>query len=404
MAWVEQIGKQSWRVRYTNADGKVRTVSGFVTEQQARTFAADLPGKLVRGAIPDPSTQSVTFQEWSERWLPTLRVSERTDENYRRELTNHLLPRWGECPLASITPGQVNAWAEQMLVCGYATSTVADRVKLLSRLLTDAVDAQLLHENPVHRRRSNRGPRVVHPLAERVWAAPEHVVQIAENAGRLGYPDMGLLIVTAAWTGMRWGEIAGLQRRNLHLAHGYLTVDRYVGALHESGPRLWLGPPKTSASIRLVTLPPFLIQLLREHLAATDGIPVFCGPHGGWLRRSNVDRRILRPAADGTRHLPRPKVLLDPIRPKLTFHGLRHSQKTWLIADGVPEIAQARRLGHHLEDRIVETYSHVAPEVDRRLLEGLEARWHAAQAYLHPHEPALTPVRKQAAGRRGSVA
>src|SRR5689334_14741446 len=113
MAWVEQVGKQSWRVRYTSADGKVRTVSGFVTEQQARTFAADLPGKLVRGAIPDPSTQSVTFQVWSERWLPTLGVSERTDENYRRELTNHLLPRWGECSLASITPGQVNAWAEQ---------------------------------------------------------------------------------------------------------------------------------------------------------------------------------------------------------------------------------------------------------------------------------------------------
>ena len=404
MAWIEQTSAKSWRVRYTNADGKVRTVSGFVTEQQARTFAADLPVKLARGARPDPSVQSLTLQAWSERWLPTLRVSERTDENYRRELTNHLLPRWGDSPLASITPGQVNAWADQMLACGYATSTVGDRVKLLSRLLTDAVDARLLSENPVLRRRSNRGPRVVHPLAERVWAAPEHVVQIAENATGLGYPDMGLLIITAAWTGMRWGEIAGLQRRNLHLAHGYLTVDRHVGALHESGPRLWLGPPKTSASIRLVTLPPFLIRLLREHLAASDGIPVFCGPHGGWLRRSNVDRRILRPAADGTRHLPKPKVLLDPVRPGLTFHGLRHSQKTWLIADGVPEIAQARRLGHHLEDRIVETYSHVAPEVDRRLLEGLEARWHAAQALLHPHEPVLTPVRKQAAGRRGSVA
>jgi hypothetical protein len=50
----------------------------------------------------------------------------------------------------------------------------------------------------------------------------------------------------------------------------------------------------------------------------------------------------------------------------------------------VPEIAQARRLGHHLPDRIVETYSHVAPEVEQRLLDGLDARWYAAQAYLHP--------------------
>ncbi len=53
----------------------------------------------------------------------------------------------------------------------------------------------------------------------------------------------------------------------------------------------------------------------------------------------------------------------------------------------MPEIAQARRLGHHLQDRVVETYSHVAPEVEQRLLDGIEARWHVANAYLHPREP-----------------
>ena len=404
MAWVEQIGKRSWRVRYANVDGNVRTVSGFVTEQQARTFVKDLSAQSATRTFPDPTRGMVTFQEWSRRWLPTVRVSERTEENYRRELTNHLLPRWGQSPLASITPGQINAWADQQLARGYATSTVADRVKLLSRLMTDAVDAQLISENPVHRRRSNRGPRVVHPLTERIWAAPEHVIQIAENATLLSGRDMGLLIITAAWTGMRWGEIAGLQRRNLHLTHGYLTVDRYAGALHESGPRLWLGPPKTSASIRTITLPPFLTGLLQEHLTATDGIPVFSGPHGGWLRRSNLDRRVLRPATDGTRHLSQPRVLLDPVRPRLTFHGLRHSHKTWLIADGVPEIAQARRLGHHLDDRIVETYSHVAPEVDQRLLDGLEARWHAAHALLHPHGPSLTAACNPPANQRDGIA
>jgi integrase len=215
-------------------------------------------------------------------------------------------------------------------------------------------------------------------------------VQIAENATALSGPVMGLLVITAGWTGLRWGEITGLQRRNLHLDDGVLLVDRYVGGLHESSGRMWLGPPKTNASVRIVTLPPFLIALLQEHLDQTDGVAVFSGPRGGWLRRSNVDRRILRPAADGNQDLPRPRVPLLPVRPGLTFHGLRHSQKTWLIADGVPEIAQAKRLGHHLHDRVVETYSHVAPEVERRLLDGLEARWYAAQAYLHPHTTATT--------------
>lgn len=62
-----------------------------------------------------------------------------------------------------------------------------------------------------------------------------------------------------------------------------------------------------------------------------------------------------------------PPVRTSPIRPGLTFHELRHSHKTWLITAGIPEIAQARRLGHRLDRRIVEVYSHVADEIEARI-------------------------------------
>lgn len=74
-----------------------------------------------------------------------------------------------------------------------------------------------------------------------------------------------------------------------------------------------------------------------------------------------------------------------------------------VLADGVPEIAQARRLGPNLENRIVETYVHVPSEVDQRLVEEPEARWHAATACLHPNEPALTAAGNDPRARRGSV-
>lgn len=389
MAWVEQTGAHSWRVRFTDGDGRVRSASGFASSLRAREFAATLAVDPRQGPSVDPATGTVTLAAWTARWLPTLTVCERTEENYRRDLRKHVLPRWGDYPLADISAGEVNGWAAQLAAAGYAPATVSSLVKLLSRLLTDAVDARLIVENPVHRHR-HRGPRVLQPQPERVWATPEQVVQVAEHATALGDASMGLLIITAAWTGMRWGEITGLQRCNVHLGDGVILVDRYAGGLHESGSRMWLGPPKTAASIRVITLPPFLIALLREHLDNTDGVPVFTGPKGGWLRRSNVDRRILRPAADGTLQLPRASLRLPPVRPGLTVPGLRHSHKTWLIADGAPEIAQARRLGHHLPDRVVATYSHVAPEVEQRLLDGLEARWHAANAYLHPRETHTT--------------
>jgi hypothetical protein len=46
-----------------------------------------------------------------------------------------------------------------------------------------------------------------------------------------------------------------------------------------------------------------------------------------------------------------------------------------MIADNVPPVAQSRRLGHILDDKIEQTYSHVSAEVEQRLLEALQDRW-----------------------------
>jgi integrase len=392
MAWVEQVTDRSWRVRYAAPDGRRQSVSGFASRQLAEQYAASVESERRRGDWVDPADGQLTLEQWTRRWWPSVTVAERTEENYHRELRNHILPRWGQCRLGEISTAEVNLWAGEKIAAGYAPATVSSQVKLLSRLLTDAVDAKLITSNPVRQRR-RRGPRVLNPQPERVWATPEQVVRIAEQATALGGATAALLIVTAAWTGARWGELAGLVRDNVHLDDeddAVIVIDQRLGALHESGQRLWLAAPKTAASVRVITLPPFLIELLREHLRRTRGVAVFTGPHGGWLRRSNLDRRVLRPAADGNLDQAHTLVRTEPVCPGLTFHGLRHSHKTWLIADGVPEIAQARRLGHHLPDRVVETYSHVAPEVEQRLLDGLEARWWGAQLLLHPQAPQTT--------------
>jgi hypothetical protein len=69
-------------------------------------------------------------------------------------------------------------------------------------LLTDAADERLIPFNPVRRRR-RRGRRSRRAVPERIWATPEQVVRIAEQAGLLGGPTARLLIITAAWTGCR---------------------------------------------------------------------------------------------------------------------------------------------------------------------------------------------------------
>jgi integrase len=374
MAWIERTGQHTWRVRYHRGAGHYGSISGFSCKTAATNYADDLESDQRRGQWLDPAAASITASAWSVVWIETLDVETRTEENYRSYLRNHILPRWGYTTLGDITAIDVTTWRKDLRK-RYAASTVDGILTVFSMMLDDAVDQRLIPTNPAHRRR-RRGRRRDHApsRAEKVFAMPEHVIQIADQATTLGGPSAGLLVITAAWTGCRWGELAGLQRES---AHG-----------------LWLGPPKTPASARTITLPPFLIELLREHLATTPGTFVFTSPLGYRLRRSTFDRRVFRPAVDGNL-----RKGTHPIRPGLTFHGLRHSHKTWLIADHIPEIAQARRLGHHLSNRLAEVYSHVAPEIETELLKTLERRWY----YAHQtHRPADNRARRRPSTSRSA--
>ena len=101
-----------------------------------------------------------------------------------------------------------------------------------------------------------------------------------------------------ARAGWRPGDqvLVDLQRRNTHLDDGVIVIDPLIGAMIESTRGIALGPPKTAESARTITLPPFLIRLLRADLTRHDHPHVFTSHRGEPHRRSNFGRRALRPA------------------------------------------------------------------------------------------------------------
>jgi integrase len=402
MAWVERVGRSSWRVRYWKDDGTLGSVPGFTSKTDAEHHAEDLESDQREGSFIDPAHGKTTLHAWVEEWFPALDVDVRTEENYRSSLRCHILPRWGATPIGDISSIRVHAWTKE-LSATLAPATVSGIMKLFRTILADAVVERLLPYNPIQPRRRGRATRAARP-AERLWASPDEVLRIADQAAACYHPCGAMLIITAAWTGARWGELTGLHRDNLHLDTHRMVIDPDVGALHEAGSgKQWLGPPKNASSARTITLPEFLIPLLRQHLQTVQSDFVFVTPDGHWHRRSNFARRAFRPAADGNTNLDgkltqRQRRLLyatrtEPVKPGLTFHGLRHSHKTWMIADAVPEVAQSRRLGHVLHNKIQETYSHVATEVEHRLLDGLNDRWEKATANS-AKDPSLVPYRQ----------
>ncbi|WP_156960799.1 hypothetical protein [Amycolatopsis taiwanensis] len=102
MAWMEQSGKESWRVRW-HAPGNTDSVGGFRSQGDARAYVADMAADRRRGAWINPAAGRITLAEWVARWLPAIDLDERTVETYHSRLRCHLLPRFGATPLAEIT-------------------------------------------------------------------------------------------------------------------------------------------------------------------------------------------------------------------------------------------------------------------------------------------------------------
>jgi hypothetical protein len=108
---------------------------------------------------------------------------------------------------------------------------------------------------------------------------------------------------------------------------------------------------------------------------------VFLGPAGGILRRSNFTRRYWRPAWDSDLHNPDRAKSVPAILTGFTFHGGRHTQRTWLADVGIADVARAARLGHKLPG-MAEVYEHVTPQMKQRVLQTLQIRWETSLTEL----------------------
>jgi integrase len=186
--------------------------------------------------------------------------------------------------------------------------------RLLARILGAAVEARYLAVNPC----SIRGAASDGTSEMRI-ATVEEVAAIVDRMP----PHYRALVLVAAFGGLRWSELAGLRRKRIDLEAGTVTV---AEQLVEVNGAFSVGPPKSAAGRRTVTLPAVVVAALAEHLANyTQESPdafVFLSSQGKHLRRSNFNRRVWQPAtcAAGVEGL--------------RVHDLRHTAGTLAAAAG----------------------------------------------------------------------
>jgi integrase len=192
-----------------------------------------------------------------------------TQARDRSLLDSLILPRFGPTELRRIAPVDVHAWISGLVGDGYAPATIEKAYTILKLVLVAAVESDMLARSPL------RGIKL--PQGER-----EEMRTV--TVGELGIlleeipSHYRLLVATAAYTGLRFGELAGLRTGDIDPLRRTLTVRR--GIVEVSG-RIRVEEPKTAASRRTVALPVWLAEDLAAHLANHNAEYVFTAPTGG---------------------------------------------------------------------------------------------------------------------------
>ncbi|MBA2639918.1 MAG: site-specific integrase, partial [Nocardioidaceae bacterium] len=277
MASVEKRVRSSrtaWVARWRDPSGRTLTRS-FVKRSEADDYLDGIRHSLRSGAYVDPYAGRITVGEWSQRWLAAqghLKTSTRA--RYEGIVNRQVAPRWERVPLTAVRHADVAGWVAELAL---APATVRYVHRVFSLLLDLAVRDGRLASNPAN---GVRLPRV--EPAEKRFLTHQQVRDLADAAG-----PHATAILTLAYCGLRWGELAALRVSRLDLMRRRLTV---AEAVTEVRGHLTWGTPK-SHQYRSVPVPRFLLDDLAALVAgrAPEDL-VFVTSSGAVLRNLNFRR------------------------------------------------------------------------------------------------------------------
>ncbi|MEO3938922.1 tyrosine-type recombinase/integrase [Dermatophilaceae bacterium Soc4.6] len=352
MASIAKRPDATYRARYRDSSGKEHS-RHFTRKVDAQRWLDEITASIVTGSYVHPKAGDVTFRDYAESWRSKQVHRPGTADQVERTLRRWVYPRLGSMPLSAIrqsdVQGLVSALSKGERPLAPATVSVAYRH--VSTIFRAAVADKRIHESPCAKVRL---PRIeqskVVPLATEVVTAIAQAVPARYRA----------MVVLAASTGMRQGEVFGLTVDRIDFLRRTVRVDRQLVGI--SGHAPVFAPPKTDASYRTIPLPQVAVDALATHLAAFpvgDKGLVFTGSEGQMLRRSafgNVWRRATASAgAEG-----------------VVFHALRHYYASLLIRHGESVKTVQARLGHKSATETLDTYSHLWPDSDDRARDAVD--------------------------------
>ena len=371
---IEKRGKNSYRLTVSEGfdlSGKPmihrKTVHG--TKKDAEVELAKFVTEVQNGLIIDG--KSLKFSEFTEIWkrdYGSKELAPSTYKRYCRMLETRLLPYFGHFYINKIKPTDIMKFYDLLekdtqLVRKQGNNgaktkkplsgkTILEHHRLLRAMLHKAVYWQLIVANPAER---VQPPKARKP--KRKSYDDEQTKILLENLELLPSEDTKykVAIILTVFTGVRLGELMGLEWTDVDFKNGIISINRSSQYLSDMG--VFTKVPKTESSIREIAIPEFIISLLEEYKLWYEEQKAIYDEL--WM---NSDRLFVQ--ADGKPMHPSTiskwfvKYVGQIGLPVINFHGLRHTNASLLVAQNIDIAVISARLGHAQISTTLDFYVH----------------------------------------------
>jgi integrase len=318
-----------------------RPQAGCFTKRTAEAWLSDVLEEARRGTLPGMVKTGATFADAVDEYLNWLeRDRERkpsTMRDYRSIVRVHLLPSFGNLAIEDVTVEAVERFASTLASRKEMTNRTRQKIlTVLHGVMRRAQRVWKLPRNPV-----SGIEKPTQRLRSQIDVfSPEEIHALVRAAAS---EQDAAIYLTAAFTGLRRGELVPLRWRDVDFARRHLRV---TASYTESG----LTSPK-SGKVRAVPMAPLVAEALArlaDRGRSGDDDLVFPGTFGGYLDASALYRRYkIALRAAGLRDL--------------RFHDLRHTFGTQVIGNPRVSILQLKEWMGHADIDTTMRYLHFAP-------------------------------------------
>ena len=319
----------------------------------ARRVGQAIRERLALGDLNlDLSDAGSRLQPYAERWLENVTVSLKasTVAFYRGNLTLHVFPALGTRLVSSIRRADCRQVIADCRAKGLALTTVRGIARTLSVVLAAAVEDEILPANPALRlgkylRRGDEPEAEPDPFTRE---EAEHLVAVAAEY----FPEWHPWVITGLRTGLRAGELLGLQWPDIDWRGRFVQITRSIV-------RGKVTTPKNHQQ-RRVDLSPQLRAELRRWRAQQNAAWLARGrPRPAWVFSSSTSTRLDESRARKAFNQILDKAELHRRGP----HQMRHTFASLLLQAGVPITYVSQQLGHRDASITLRVYAHWLPEV-----------------------------------------